>query len=258
MNVLKCFKCGEDIFFDDNKKSQKGKLIPLDPDTEQPHNCQKSNYKESQSLAQQMKDAEKRDSERYKIKLKIKNIIKDIEKYPKNKTKLGVKIVKEWDQKSKTIEQLLDLKSNDFVLRYGYEHLISAEMYNKIKNSYTLTALSIRTQPDWLVSKDGHIFFVEFKSNVKALEAIQLFFNQQRANSGIDIKYLFPNGKLVDCLDIPFENESIIVPLNYEYEFMHHLWPVLKHYNKKDPEFIGKKMRPPISGDPFIYYSGWQ
>jgi len=37
-----------------------------------------------------------------------------------------------------------------------------------------------------------------------------------------------------------------------------HLWPVLKYYNKKDPQFIGKKMRPPISGDPFIYYSGWQ
>jgi len=243
MNILKCFQCGEDIFFDDNKKSRKGKLIPLDLDTEHPHNCPKSNYKESKSFAQQMKDAEIHDSERIKIKVKPKQ---------------GVKIVKEWEEKVKTIEELLGLKSVDFVLRYGYEHLVSAEMYNKIKNSYTLTALSIRTQPDWLVSKDEHIFFVEFKSKVKSLEAIQLFFNQQRAKSGIDIKYLFPNGKLIDCLDIPFENEQIIVPSNYEDEFLHNLWPILRHYNTQVPQLIGKKMRPPISGDPFIDYTGWQ
>jgi len=89
MNVLKCFRCGENIFFDDNKKSRKGKPIPLDPDTEQPHNCPKSNYKESKSLGQQMKDTEKHDGERYKMQFKAKHTIKDIELYAKDKAKLG-------------------------------------------------------------------------------------------------------------------------------------------------------------------------
>jgi len=169
-----------------------------------------------------------------------------------------VKIIKEWEQTAKTIEQLLNLGSNDVVSRFGYEHLISTEMYNKIKKSYTLTALSIRTQPDWIVYKGGNVFFVEFKSKVKALEAVQLFFNQQRAKSGIDIKYLFPNGKLIDCIDIPFENEQIIVPLNYEHEFKTNLWSVLKKYNTQEPQYIGKMMKQPISGDPFINYTGWQ
>jgi len=169
-----------------------------------------------------------------------------------------IKIIKEWEQTAKTIEQLLNLGSNDFVLRYGYEHLVSPEMYNKIKKSYTLIGLSIRTQPDWIVSKGGNVFFVEFKSKVKALEAVQLFFNQQRAKSGIDTKYLFPNGKLIDCIDIPFENEQIIVPLNYEHEFKTELWPVLKQYNTQEPKYIRKLMKQPISGDPFINYTGWQ
>ena len=169
-----------------------------------------------------------------------------------------IKIIKEWEQTANTIEQLLNLTSNDFVLHYGYEHLVSIDMYNKIKKSYTLTALSIRTQPDWLVSKSGNVFFVEFKSKVKALEAVQLFFNQQRAKSGIDIKYLFPNGKLIDCIDIPFENEPIIVPLNYAREFKTKLWPTLKQYNTQEPKYIEKMMKQPISGDPFINYSGWQ
>jgi len=258
MNILRCFRCGEDIFFDDNKKSLKGKPIPLDLDTEQPHNCPKSNYKESQSLAQQMKYVEMRDSERYKMQFKPKHIIKDIKKSAKDKAKLGVKIVKEWEQAVKTIEELLNLGSNDSVLRYGYEHLVSAEMYNKIKKSYTLTALSIRTQPDWIVLKVRDVFLVEFKSEVKSLEAVQLFFNQQRAKSGIDTKYLFPNGKLIDCLDIPFEDEQIIVPLNHENEFKTKLWPVIKQYNKRKPKYIGKRMRQPISWDPFINYTGWQ
>jgi len=101
-------------------------------------------------------------------------------------------------------------------------------------------------------------FFVEFKSKVKALEAIQLFFNQQRAKSGIDIKYLFPNGRLINCLDIPFENEQIVVPLNYEREFKTNLWPVLKNYSKQKPKYTGKKMRHPFSGDPYIHYTDWQ
>jgi len=169
-----------------------------------------------------------------------------------------VKIIKEWEQTAKTIEQLLNLGKNDSVSRNGYEHLVSDKMYNKIKESYTLTALSIRTQPDWIIYQGVNVFFVEFKSKVKTLEAVQLFFNQQRAKSGIDIKYLFPNGRLIDCLDIPFENEQIIVPLNYENEFKTNLWPVLKKYNRQEPQYTRKKMTQPFSGDPFINYTDWQ
>lgn len=169
-----------------------------------------------------------------------------------------VEIIKEWEQTAETIKQLLNLESNDTVMNFGYEHLSSNEMYEKITKSYTLTSLYVRTQPDWLIYKDGKTFFVEFKSKVKALEAVQLFFNQQRAKSGIDIKYLFPNGKLIDCLNIPFENEQIIVPANYEKEFETNLWPTMKLYNKQEPKFINKMMKPPFSGDPYIYYSDWE
>jgi len=86
---LKCFRCGEEIYFDPNKKSQKGKPIPLDLDTEQPHNCPKSNYRESKSLVQQMKDAEKRDSERFKRQIRPKHTIKDLELFAKDKAKVG-------------------------------------------------------------------------------------------------------------------------------------------------------------------------
>ncbi len=169
-----------------------------------------------------------------------------------------VKIIEKWEQTEKTIKQLLNLTSKDIVMNFGYEHLLSDKMYDEIKKSYTLTSLYVRTQPDWLIYKDHGSFFIEFKSKVKALEAIQLFFNQQRAKSGIDIKYLFPNGNLIDCLDIPFENEQIIVPANYADEFKNNLWPTLKLYNKQEPKYIKTMMKQPISGDPFIGYTDWE
>lgn len=36
--------CGKDIYFDDTKKSQSGKPIPLEAGTGQPHNCPRSPY----------------------------------------------------------------------------------------------------------------------------------------------------------------------------------------------------------------------
>jgi hypothetical protein len=32
--------CGQEIYFDENNKSQSGKYIPLDKDTGLPHQCQ--------------------------------------------------------------------------------------------------------------------------------------------------------------------------------------------------------------------------
>jgi hypothetical protein len=32
--------CGQEIYFDENRKSQSGKFIPLDKETGQPHQCQ--------------------------------------------------------------------------------------------------------------------------------------------------------------------------------------------------------------------------
>jgi len=89
---LKCFRCGQEIYFDPNRKSQRGKPIPLDPDTDEPHDCPKSNYKESKSLGQQMKDTKERDSERSRnlsAEFKPKHTISDSVKYLKDKTKLG-------------------------------------------------------------------------------------------------------------------------------------------------------------------------
>jgi hypothetical protein len=38
---LQCNKgCGQEIYFDENSKSQSGKWIPIDKDTGQPHQCQ--------------------------------------------------------------------------------------------------------------------------------------------------------------------------------------------------------------------------
>jgi hypothetical protein len=39
-NLYKCRQCGADIYFDDVHVSEKaGKKIPLNPETEKPHNC---------------------------------------------------------------------------------------------------------------------------------------------------------------------------------------------------------------------------
>jgi len=120
MNVLKCFRCGEDIFFDDDKKSQKGKLIPLDLDTEQPHNCPKSNYKESKSHAQELREIERQDSERSRkilTQFKPKHTISDTVKYLKDKTKLGGLILEGMETTGGTdIDWLVEHNGGFFIL----------------------------------------------------------------------------------------------------------------------------------------------
>ncbi|MEX0763995.1 MAG: thermonuclease family protein [Nitrosopumilaceae archaeon] len=39
MNEPKCYRCGKPISFDSKIKSKTGKFIPLDPNTNTPHNC---------------------------------------------------------------------------------------------------------------------------------------------------------------------------------------------------------------------------
>jgi len=89
--VLECRKCGEPIFFDEKWKSRKGKLIPLQVDSQKPHECPKSNYTEEKSFAQKLKEQEQRDLDRVRLqpKFKPKHTISDSVKYLKDKTKLG-------------------------------------------------------------------------------------------------------------------------------------------------------------------------
>jgi len=53
------------IYFDNNRKSRYGKLIPLDPDTSKPHECQSTTILEPKSLGEIIKDSENRVTERY-------------------------------------------------------------------------------------------------------------------------------------------------------------------------------------------------
>ena len=41
MGMLSCFRCGNEIVFDSKKRSKYGRYIPLDPKTNDAHNCPK-------------------------------------------------------------------------------------------------------------------------------------------------------------------------------------------------------------------------
>ena len=41
-SARECNNCNQDIYFDSDKKSPSGKAIPLDVDTDQPHECKKT------------------------------------------------------------------------------------------------------------------------------------------------------------------------------------------------------------------------
>ena len=58
-----CFRCGREIFFDNTKKSRNGKAIPLDPDTDTPHNCNQQN----RTVGEAIMDLEQKERERLKI-----------------------------------------------------------------------------------------------------------------------------------------------------------------------------------------------
>jgi hypothetical protein len=60
-----CIRCGEEIYFDDDKKSQSGKWIPIDAVTNEPHNCSESSLK-TNTLSNEILDLEERENERIK------------------------------------------------------------------------------------------------------------------------------------------------------------------------------------------------
>lgn len=63
--IKKCFRCGQEIYFDAIMKSQKGKFIPLDPITNQPHNCPQSKFKpRGKTVGEEILDLEQRENER--------------------------------------------------------------------------------------------------------------------------------------------------------------------------------------------------
>jgi hypothetical protein len=57
-------KCGEEIYFDDDKKSANGKWIPIDVVTNEPHNCSKSSFKTRKTVSDEIIDLEERETER--------------------------------------------------------------------------------------------------------------------------------------------------------------------------------------------------
>ena len=58
---MKCKNaCGTDIYFDDTVKSPKGRAIPLDVDTGEPHECPNAEN-QYRSLGQQVMDLEKKE-----------------------------------------------------------------------------------------------------------------------------------------------------------------------------------------------------
>jgi hypothetical protein len=63
MKKLTCFRCGEEICFDPNKKAESGKSIPLDPITNEPHNCSRSKFTPRKSLGDHVMEQEERDRE---------------------------------------------------------------------------------------------------------------------------------------------------------------------------------------------------
>jgi len=63
--IKKCFRCGQDIYFDPAQKSAKGKFVPLDVVTNLPHDCPKSNFKPRQkTVGEEIIDLEERERER--------------------------------------------------------------------------------------------------------------------------------------------------------------------------------------------------
>ncbi len=59
-----CIKCGEEIYFDDHKKSTNGKWIPIDAVTNEPHDCSKSSFKTRKTVSDEIIDLEERETER--------------------------------------------------------------------------------------------------------------------------------------------------------------------------------------------------
>ena len=59
-----CTKCGEEIYFDPDKKSANDKFIPLDAITNEPHNCQNSDYRSKKSIGEEILDLEELERER--------------------------------------------------------------------------------------------------------------------------------------------------------------------------------------------------
>jgi len=65
--LANCNRCGEEIYFDTNIRSKYGKQIPLDPITNQPHDCPNSAYRpERKSIGSDIMDLEERERERIK------------------------------------------------------------------------------------------------------------------------------------------------------------------------------------------------
>lgn len=66
LNPIKCRNnCDTEIYFDPNIKSINGKSIPLEVDTDQPHDCPNKNSDDYEFIGKSVMDLEKKESERF-------------------------------------------------------------------------------------------------------------------------------------------------------------------------------------------------
>ncbi len=114
------------------------------------------------------------------------------------------------------IKQRLGLLEDDCVMDYGYEHEFTSFERYLLQKSYDLVSLYVRTRPDFLICKNGMMYLVEAKQRTNTAEAVQLFFNQQLSNMGVNVIYSFPE------FNIPAQFitiEEIFVPPKYRESF---------------------------------------
>ena len=151
------------------------------------------------------------------------------------------------------IDGVLDLPKKSMVIKYGYETLEKTHpsMYKTIRQSNNITALWIRLQPDYLIVLiGGNPYFVEVKSKMKYVEAMQLILNKNRQ---FPVKYYFKPtdrdyGVLIDAKEIPVR--TIVVPHKYR-KIFETLWKsfILHHHPRVKFSYIDVTRG---SQDPFI------
>ena len=104
---LECFKCHQEIIFDNNIKTDSGKMIPLDPENHEKHDCPE--YKKggkTESLPKQDKLDPgdwyvTRIDEIHEIESKVKRRLKQLDNNEPVNEKVGMYVKLLWDRKNR-------------------------------------------------------------------------------------------------------------------------------------------------------------
>ena len=114
------------------------------------------------------------------------------------------------------IRQRFGLEERDIVIDYGYENEFTSSERSSIQSNYDMSSLFVRTRPDFFITKGGSSYLVEAKQRTNTAEAVQLFFNQQICNMGVNVVYSFPEFNIpANFITI----EEIFVPRKYREPF---------------------------------------